>query len=262
MRPHNDRTARTARPLPPAQPHHARADRPGAGVRGLQCLPLVGHPGRVPEPGRVRPLERDAGVLPGLRVLPGVDPLRDPVAADGRRGSARRRHAAMDRVGVAEATVIGGTVLCCNPLMFPWISGEGDFTPAVILLIGSAGGIMVLRMWRREKVLLGEQPAPAREVASSSTRRKVAAVATSSVLLAARRHHRVPAARGEGRIPQRGRPGRSWRRSGAKGSLPKAGRWTRTARSCSPTSATGSCGSTRRPARRRSSASRAGGPTA
>jgi hypothetical protein len=61
---------------------------------------------------------------------------------------ARRRWTAL---GVAEATVIGGTMLCCTPFLFPWMSGQGAATPIAILLIGSAGGILVLRMWRRKR---------------------------------------------------------------------------------------------------------------
>jgi hypothetical protein len=58
-------------------------------------------------------------------------------------------------LGVAEATVIGGTMLCCLQFLFGLASagrvGNLDWTgPVAILLIGSAAGIMVLRMWRKD----------------------------------------------------------------------------------------------------------------
>jgi hypothetical protein len=58
-------------------------------------------------------------------------------------------------LGVAEATVIGGTMLCCLQFLFGLMSSEWignlDWTaPVAILLVGSAAGIMVLRMWRKD----------------------------------------------------------------------------------------------------------------
>jgi hypothetical protein len=57
-------------------------------------------------------------------------------------------------LGVAEATVIGGTMVCCLQILFAMATAPGiathDWTgPLMILLLGSAAGIMVLRMWRR-----------------------------------------------------------------------------------------------------------------
>jgi hypothetical protein len=58
-------------------------------------------------------------------------------------------------LGVAEATVIGGTMLCCVQWLFGlWstrrISNPDGTAPLAILLIGSAAGIMVLWMWRKK----------------------------------------------------------------------------------------------------------------
>ncbi len=58
-------------------------------------------------------------------------------------------------LGVAEATVIGGTMLCCLQFLFGLVSagrvGNLDWTgPVAILLIGSAAGFMVLRRWRKD----------------------------------------------------------------------------------------------------------------
>ncbi len=68
-------------------------------------------------------------------------------------GLATRRWTAL---GVAEATVIGGTMLCCVSFLLGLMSSQGvinhDRTaPIGILLIGSVGGILVLRMWRRPR---------------------------------------------------------------------------------------------------------------
>lgn len=58
-------------------------------------------------------------------------------------------------LGVAEATVIGGTMIWCMILVFvqatnPFVHVHGrDWTaPIAILLLGSAAAVMVLRMWR------------------------------------------------------------------------------------------------------------------
>jgi hypothetical protein len=64
----------------------------------------------------------------------------------------RRRWTAL---GVAEATVIGGTMFGCSMMMLEQARGSGiggdDWVvPATILVIGSAAAIMVLRMWRTE----------------------------------------------------------------------------------------------------------------
>jgi hypothetical protein len=64
----------------------------------------------------------------------------------------RRRWTAL---GVAEATVIGGTMFGCSMLMLEQARGSafggGDLAaPATILVIGSAAAIVVLRMWRTE----------------------------------------------------------------------------------------------------------------
>jgi hypothetical protein len=83
-------------------------------------------------------------------------------------GLAARRWTAL---GVAEATVIGGTMLCCVPFLFGLMTSQGvinhDRTaPIGILLIGSAGGILVLRMWRkpRRESLTGREVEPTIEV--------------------------------------------------------------------------------------------------
>ncbi len=74
-------------------------------------------------------------------------------------------------LGVAEATVIGGTMLCCLQFLFGLVSagraGNLDWTgPIAILLIGSAAGMMVLRRWRKDdaKSLTGRGLAPTIEV--------------------------------------------------------------------------------------------------
>jgi hypothetical protein len=74
-------------------------------------------------------------------------------------------------LGVAEATVIGGTMLCCLQFLFGLVSGGGvgnlDWTgPVAILLIGAAAGIMVLRSWRKRPAmsLTGRGPEPTIEV--------------------------------------------------------------------------------------------------
>jgi hypothetical protein len=64
----------------------------------------------------------------------------------------RRRWTAL---GVAEATVIGGTMICCVQILLSLAIDRGvrnpDWTvPLAILLIGSAAGVMLLRMWRRQ----------------------------------------------------------------------------------------------------------------
>jgi hypothetical protein len=66
----------------------------------------------------------------------------------------RRRWTAL---GVAEATVIGGTMIWCVILLLSLagsrqahIQGPGWTAPIAILLLGSAAAIMVLRMWRAE----------------------------------------------------------------------------------------------------------------
>jgi hypothetical protein len=66
-----------------------------------------------------------------------------------------RRPRRWTALGVAEATVIGGTMVCCAQIVFAMVSSPGikahDWTaPVTILLLGSAAGIIVLRMWRRE----------------------------------------------------------------------------------------------------------------
>jgi hypothetical protein len=77
-------------------------------------------------------------------------------------------------LGVAEATVIGGTMLCCLQFLFG-LASEGRFAspegldwtaPVAILLIGSAAGMMVLRMWRKGtgKSLTGHGLEPTIEV--------------------------------------------------------------------------------------------------
>jgi hypothetical protein len=58
-------------------------------------------------------------------------------------------------LGVAEATVIGGTMLCCLQFLFGLMSadwvGNLDWTaPVAILVVGSAAGFMVLRRWRKD----------------------------------------------------------------------------------------------------------------
>jgi hypothetical protein len=70
-------------------------------------------------------------------------------------------------LGVAEATVIGGTMLCCLQVLFGLVTGGAvgnlDWTaPVAILLIGSAAGIMVLRGWRKRPAtsLTGGAPEP------------------------------------------------------------------------------------------------------
>ena len=66
-----------------------------------------------------------------------------------------RRPRRWTALGVAEATVIGGTMVCCLQILFALVTGPGrhslDWTaPLTILVLGSAAGIMVLRMWRRQ----------------------------------------------------------------------------------------------------------------
>jgi hypothetical protein len=58
-------------------------------------------------------------------------------------------------LGVAEATVIGGTMLCCVQFLFGLMTagkvGNLDWTgPVAILLIGSTAAVMVFRMWLRD----------------------------------------------------------------------------------------------------------------
>jgi hypothetical protein len=58
-------------------------------------------------------------------------------------------------LGVAEATVIGGTMFCCVILMLEKARGSGmdanDWAVVTtILLIGTASAIVVRRMWRRD----------------------------------------------------------------------------------------------------------------
>jgi hypothetical protein len=67
-----------------------------------------------------------------------------------------RRPPRWTALGVAEATVIGGTMFGCSVLMLEKARGStfgGDdwAVPATILLIGTAGGIIVLRTMRRER---------------------------------------------------------------------------------------------------------------
>lgn len=62
----------------------------------------------------------------------------------------RRRWTAL---GVAEGTVIGGTMFGCSMLMLERargsvIGGDDWIIPTTILALGSAAAIMVLRMWR------------------------------------------------------------------------------------------------------------------
>jgi hypothetical protein len=64
----------------------------------------------------------------------------------------RRRWTAL---GVAEGTVIGGTMFGCSMLLIERARGSvfgGDdwAAPAAILGIGAAASVMVLKMWRRE----------------------------------------------------------------------------------------------------------------
>lgn len=80
----------------------------------------------------------------------------------------RRRWTAL---GVAEATVIGGTMLYCLQIVFALASGGAvgnvDWTaPVAILLIGSAAGIVVLRGWRKKSgtCLTGHALDPTMEV--------------------------------------------------------------------------------------------------
>jgi hypothetical protein len=68
-------------------------------------------------------------------------------------------------LGVAEATVVGGTMFCCVGLMFEKLGRSGmdgnDWAVVTtILLIGTAGAILIRRMWRRdrEKSLTGRLP--------------------------------------------------------------------------------------------------------
>ena len=72
---------------------------------------------------------------------------------------------------VAEATVIGGTMLCCLQflagLATTGSAGNLDWTaPVAILLIGTTAGIMVLRMWRTQpgKSLTGQSADPTIEI--------------------------------------------------------------------------------------------------
>jgi hypothetical protein len=66
-----------------------------------------------------------------------------------------RRPRRWTALGVAEATVIGGTMLCCTQPLFG-LAGIGrahspDLTvPIAILLLGSAAAFLVLRKWRTE----------------------------------------------------------------------------------------------------------------
>ncbi len=85
-----------------------------------------------------------------------MDRVGDPLDSDGRRGSAGPAARRWTALGVAEATVIGGTMLCCVPFLFGLLSSQGvinhDRTaPIAILLIGTVGGILVLRMWRQSR---------------------------------------------------------------------------------------------------------------
>lgn len=64
----------------------------------------------------------------------------------------RRRWTAL---GVAEGTVIGGTMFGCSVFMLErsrgsLLGGDDWIAPATILAIGSAASIAVLRMWRNE----------------------------------------------------------------------------------------------------------------
>jgi len=64
----------------------------------------------------------------------------------------RRRWTAL---GVAEGTVIGGTMFGCSVLMLErargsLLGGDDWIVPVTILAIGSAASIMVLKMWQRE----------------------------------------------------------------------------------------------------------------
>jgi hypothetical protein len=72
----------------------------------------------------------------------------------GDAGPPGRRPRRWTALGVAEATVIGGTMSACSMLMLEKARNSGfggDWTaPIAILLSGSAAGIMVLRMWRRK----------------------------------------------------------------------------------------------------------------
>ena len=115
------RTLGTARAVSPAQPDDARADRPGARLRGLQCLPLVDQP----RAARTRSLfGLWNGMLAfylGFAFLQAWIRSIAPMVRHGRRGSPtgaiRRRWTAL---GVAEATVIGGTMFCCSAIVAGW----------------------------------------------------------------------------------------------------------------------------------------------
>jgi hypothetical protein len=66
-----------------------------------------------------------------------------------------RRPRRWTALGVAEATVIGGTMFTCSALLLEkarnvGLRGDEWGVPAAILLIGAAAAIMILRMWRRE----------------------------------------------------------------------------------------------------------------
>ncbi len=73
----------------------------------------------------------------------------------GDASPAERRPRRWTALGVAEATVIGGTMIWCVLLLLNlsggWnVHGDDWTAPIAILAIGSASAIMVLRMWRRE----------------------------------------------------------------------------------------------------------------
>lgn len=65
----------------------------------------------------------------------------------------RRRPQRWTALGVAEATVIGGTMIWCIAVLpmlasRQMIEARDWSAPLIILALGSAAGIMVLRMWR------------------------------------------------------------------------------------------------------------------
>jgi hypothetical protein len=73
----------------------------------------------------------------------------------GDASPAGRRPRRWTALGVAEATVIGGTMVCCLQILLALVTASGrpsvDWTaPLTILLLGTAAAIMVLRMWRRQ----------------------------------------------------------------------------------------------------------------
>jgi hypothetical protein len=84
---------------------------------------------------------------------------------------ARRRWTAL---GVAEATVIGGTMICCVQILFSLLSARSvhrpDWSaPLAILLLGSGAGVIILRMWRKDvgNSLTGRRDIPTIEGGSS-----------------------------------------------------------------------------------------------